>query len=73
MCKDINLIIKRSRNTHNFTKAGSAAQKVENLIKQYFTAQAPKAKWLTDITEILYKDGKLYLAPIFTMMKSSKV
>ena len=41
VCKDNNLIIKRKRITRGITKADSAAQKAENLIKQDFTAQVP--------------------------------
>ena len=37
----------------------------ENLIKRNFTASKPNEKWLTDITQVNCKDGKLYIAPIF--------
>jgi transposase InsO family protein len=65
ICKENNLMIRMKRKPNGITKADAEAQKSENLIKQDFTAEAPNQKWLTDITEIPCKDGKLYLAPIF--------
>ena len=35
-----------------------------NLVKRDFTAEAPNEKWLTDITEIKARDGKVYLSPM---------
>jgi len=64
ICKENNLMIWMKRKPNGITKAEAAAQKSENLIKQDFTAKAPNQKWLTDITEILCKEGKLYQAPI---------
>ena len=64
ICKENNLMIHMKRKPNGITKADAAAQKSENLIKQDFTAKAPNQKWLTDITEIPCKEGKLYLAPI---------
>ncbi|MFH0894107.1 MAG: IS3 family transposase [Bacteroidota bacterium] len=64
ICKENNLMIRMKRKPNGITKADAAAQKSENLIKQDFTAKAPNQKWLTDITEIPCKEGKLYLAPI---------
>ncbi len=40
------------------------AQKAENLIHRDFTSDAPNRKWLTDITQIPCRDGKLYIAPV---------
>ena len=64
ICKEHNLMIHMKRKPNGITKADAQAQKSENLIKQDFTAEAPNEKWLTDITEIPCKDGKLYLAAI---------
>ena len=64
ICKENNLMIHMKRKPNGITKADAEAQKSENLIKQDFTAKAPNQKWLTDITEIPCKEGKLYLAPI---------
>lgn len=47
------------------TKADKKAQKADDLIKRYFTAQKPNTKTVTDITEIKCKDGKLYISSIF--------
>lgn len=64
ICRDNNLIIKRKRHPNGITKADSAAQKSENLLEQNFSSETPNEKWLTDITEIPCRDGKLYLAPV---------
>ena len=37
----------------------------ENLLKRDFTADEPNKKWLTDITQVNCKDGKLYIVPVF--------
>lgn len=49
---------------NGITNEDAAAQKAENLIARNFTADAPNSKWLTDITEVSCRDGKLYVAPI---------
>jgi len=64
VCKGNNLMIRRKRRAKGITRADAEAQKAENLIQQDFTAETPNSKWLTDITEIPCKDGKLYLAPV---------
>ncbi len=38
----------------------------EHLLKRLFTAEKPNEKWLTDVTELKGKDGKLYLAVLKT-------
>lgn len=35
-----------------------------NLVNRDFTAKSPNEKWLTDITEIKARDGKVYLSPM---------
>ena len=39
-------------------------QKIENLLKQDFTAESPNKKWLSDITEVATSEGKLYVSPV---------
>ena len=39
----------------------------ENLLKRLFKAEKPNEKWLTDVTELKGKDGKLYLSPILDL------
>ena len=39
----------------------------EHLLKRLFTAKKPNEKWLTDVTELKGKDGKLYLSPILDL------
>lgn len=57
-------LIHRHRRPNGITKADTATQDKENLIKQNFTADAPLKKLLTDITEVQCADGKLYVSPI---------
>jgi putative transposase len=57
-------MIRRKRRPKGITRADAQAQKAENLIQQDFTVDTPNSKWLTDITEIPCKDGKLYLTPV---------
>ena len=57
-------LIHRHRRPHGITKADTATQDKENLIKRDFTAAAPLKKLLTDITEVQCADGKLYISPI---------
>lgn len=64
VCIENNLIIKRNRKSNGTTHADAQAQKSENLIKQDFKADKPAKKFLTDITEVVCKDGRLYLSPI---------
>jgi len=46
------------------TKGDPKAQASEDLVKRNFTADAPNKKWLSDITEVEAKDGKLYIAGV---------
>ena len=57
-------LIHRHRRPHGITKADTATQDKENLIKRDLTAAAPMKKLLTDITEIQCADGKLYVSPV---------
>ena len=43
---------------------GEISPAPENLINRDFSAAAPNAKWLTDITEFQIPAGKVYLSPI---------
>ena len=57
-------LIHKHRRPHGITKADTAAQDRENLIKRDFNADKPLKKLLTDITEVQCSDGKLYVSPI---------
>ena len=48
----------------SLTESDADAQKADNLIARDFTADSPNRKWLTDITQIPCRDGKLYIAPV---------
>ena len=54
----------KKRRPHGITKADTATQEAENLIKRDFSALRPGMKFLTDITEIQCSDGKLYVSPV---------
>lgn len=73
ICKENNLIIHRRKNPNSITKADMDAQKSENLIRQDFTAEKPNEKWITDITEIQCRDGKLYFSPVLDCFDGSIV
>ena len=60
-----NLLHPSHRSPDGLTKADKKASRPENVIQRNFSASAPNQKWLTDITQIQCKDGKLYIAPIF--------
>ncbi len=60
-----NLLHASRRSPDGLTKADKKAMKPENIIKQDFSADKPNQKWLTDITQVQCKDGKLYIAPVF--------
>ena len=57
------LTVKRAM-ARELTKADKDAMKPQNIIKQDFTADVPLRKFLTDITQIPCKDGKLYVSPL---------
>lgn len=58
------LLKKRIRHPNGITKTDKEAQKSENLIKRNFSAEGPREKLLTDISEVQCFDGKLYISPI---------
>ena len=60
-----NLVKPNRRSPDGLTKKDKKAMQPENLIKRDFTASKPNEKWLTDITQVNCKDGKLYIAPVF--------
>ena len=59
-----NLLHEDRRSPDGLTKGDRDAMKPQNVIKQVFTAEAPLRKFLTDITQIPCKDGKLYVSPL---------
>lgn len=54
----------RKLRSKGLTRATTAIQEKENLIKQDFTSDQPYQKLLTDISQISCRDGKLYISPI---------
>ena len=62
--KKAGLIKTSPRHSGSLTGSDADAQKADNLIARNFTADAPNRKWLTDITQIPCRDGKLYIAPV---------
>ena len=57
-------LIHRLRRPRGITKADTATQDKENLIKRDFTAAALLKRFLTDISEVQCADGKLYVSPV---------
>ena len=71
ICREHHLTIRVNRRPNGITKADHRTEKSENLIKQDFRAEKPNEKFLTDITEIPCKDGKLYLAAVLDCFDGS--
>jgi putative transposase len=63
LCRD-NGLLQRRRKPHSITRRNFKDQLSEDLIKRDFTAAEANTKWLSDITEMKCKDGKLYVAAI---------
>jgi transposase InsO family protein len=63
VCKENNLL-QKVRRLRSLTKSDKEAKFSEDLIKRNFKADSPNVKWLTDIKEVVCKDGKLYIAPV---------
>ena len=70
ICRDNGLLTKR-RKPRCLTKADPKAQKSDDLVNREFSSDRPGAKWFTDITEIVCKDGKLYLCGILDSFDSA--
>jgi putative transposase len=62
--KQENLTIMRKRRQKYNSYKGEITPSVENIIDRNFHAAKPNQKWLTDITELSIKAGKVYLSPI---------
>jgi transposase InsO family protein len=63
VCRDYGLLQYR-RKPHCITVSDPADTSADDLVKRDFTAAAPGEKWLTDITEMKCRDGKLYLCAV---------
>jgi putative transposase len=48
-------------------KPGARPVGVENLLDRDFSANEPETKWVTDITEIVTQEGKLYLCVVLDL------
>lgn len=48
-------------------KPGSRPVGIENRLQRDFTAHEPETKWVTDITEIVTQEGKLYLCVVLDL------
>ena len=57
-------MLTKRRKPRSLTKSDPKAQKSEDLVNREFSSDRPGAKWFTDITEIVCKDGKSYLCGI---------
>lgn len=68
----VSSVIRRKRNTYKRT---TPEIKAENVLNREFKAEAPKQKWLTDVTEfrIMGSSVKLYLSAIIDLYDKSIV
>jgi len=57
------VVLGKKKRRYNSYK-GEISPAVENLVARNFHADAPNAKWLTDLTEFHIPAGKVYLSPI---------
>ena len=62
--KQENLVIGQKRRQKYNSYKGEITPSVENIIDRNFHAAKPNQKWLTDITVVSIKAGKVYLSPI---------
>jgi transposase InsO family protein len=72
ICRAYGLLQKR-RKPHTITKINPKAQPAEDLVKGDFKSKIPNTKWLTDVTEMKCKDGKLYLCAVLDCFDASIV
>lgn len=63
VCRDNGLLTKRCR-PRGLTQPDPKARASEDLVKRDFSSAMPNQKWLTDITEMRCRDGKLYLCAV---------
>ena len=70
ICRDHNLMIRPKRKPNGITKADRQARTSDDLLKRDFRSDEPLKKYVTDITEIKAKDGKLYVSAIFDCFDS---
>jgi len=62
---DENGLMKKKKKPKGITKADKKAQKSDNLLEQDFTSDEPNKKTVTDITEFVGCDGKVYTSALF--------
>jgi len=60
-----NKLLAKKNNPIGLTKADKEAYKNDDLLKGDFEADAPNEKFISDITQLPTKDGKLYISPVF--------
>jgi putative transposase len=61
------LVARRIRRRGGLTRQDKTAPKFPDLLRRDFTATAPNAKWVGDMTEIPTAAGKLYLATVIDL------
>ena len=60
-----NGLLQKANRPKGLTKADKTAQKSDNLLNRDFSSSAPNQKTVTDITEYVASDGKLYVSGLF--------
>ena len=71
--EDIGISHHPRRKPNGITRADRQARKPEDLLKRDFKSENPLVKCVTDITEIIAGDGKLYVSAVFDRFDSSVV
>lgn len=62
--RDENLVVFRAKKVKYSSYFGEICPEVGNVIDRNFHADNPNEKWMTDITEFILPEGKLYLSLI---------
>ena len=63
LCKE-NGLLQRQKHPHGLTKCNHRDPQSDDLVQRDFTARKPDVKYLSDITQIEWADGRLYLAAV---------
>ena len=64
LMRDENLVVVGCKKRRYSSYMGEISPPVPNVIERDFHADAPNAKWLTDLTEFPLPAGKVYLSPM---------
>lgn len=69
--EEIDISHRPKRKPNGITKVDKEAKKSDDLIKRDFKSDKPLEKCVTDVTEVTYLDGKLYVLAVFDFFDSA--